>query len=101
MAGVEERAGGREDSERTRSACVRFIRAWLPEFYPYRIDLGDELKRMASELGEPVEVPRLSWKYNWIASMFGTGAGRRAQMLLPRVKEAGMIAWDRAMFRLE
>jgi glycosyltransferase involved in cell wall biosynthesis len=90
-----------EDSGRTRSACVKFIRVWLPEFYPYRIDLVEELKRMASELGESVEVPPLPWKYNWIARMFGTGAGRRAQMLLPRIKEAGMIAWDRAMFRLE
>ena len=90
-----------EDSERTRSACVKFIRVWLPEFYPYRIDLGEELKRIASELGEPVEVPPLSWKYSWIGGMFGLGAGRRAQTLMPRFKEAAMIAWDRAMLRLE
>jgi len=90
-----------EDSERTRSACVRFIRVWLPEFYPYRIDLGEKLRGMAVELGQTVEVPQLPLKYSWIASLFGGSAGRRAQMLLPRIKEAGMIAWDRAMFRLE
>ena len=90
-----------EDSERTRSACIRYVRTWLPEFYPYRIDIARELKALAAGLGGEVEDPRLSWKYNWIVRLFGWGAGRRVQLTLPRLKASGFFAWDEAMLRLE
>jgi hypothetical protein len=40
-----------EDSERTRSACIQYIRTWLHEFYPYRVDIARELKAIAAGLG--------------------------------------------------
>jgi glycosyltransferase involved in cell wall biosynthesis len=90
-----------EDSARTRSTCVRYIASWLHEFYPYRLDIAEALKRIASELGGKLEEPRLSWKYNWIVKGCGWRIGRRAQLLLPKSKASLLIAWDRMMFQLE
>jgi glycosyltransferase involved in cell wall biosynthesis len=90
-----------EDSQRTRSACVRYIRTWLHEFYPYRMDLAQQLKDLSSGLGGEAEDPMLSWKYNWLVQLFGWDFGRRAQLTLPRIKRFVIIAWDRAMRQLE
>ncbi len=90
-----------EDSERTRLACLNYIRTRLPEFYPYRLDLVEELKRVISELGGQFEEPRLSWKYSWIAKSFGWRLGWQAYHQLPKVRASVIIGWERAMSRLE
>jgi glycosyltransferase involved in cell wall biosynthesis len=90
-----------EDSERTRSASVTYIGNWLHEFYPYRLDLADQLKRLCAELGGRPDDPHLSWKYDWIVRLFGWKAGRRAQIAMPKLRASARIAWDRAMFGLE
>ena len=90
-----------EDSERTRLACIRYIRTWLQEFYPYRIDIARQLKAIAADLGAEVNDPRLSWKYNWIVTLFGWGCGKRVQLTLPRLKASALFAWDEAMHRWE
>jgi glycosyltransferase involved in cell wall biosynthesis len=90
-----------EDSERTRLASLRYIGTWLHEFYPYRLDLVEELKQLVSELGGQFEEPRLSWKYQWIVKCFGWPTGRRMQLMLPRLKASVKIAWDKAMFAWE
>src|SRR5207248_3948018 len=48
-----------EDSERTRLACMNYIRTRLHEFYPYRLDIVEELKQIISGLGGQFEEPRL------------------------------------------
>ena len=90
-----------EDSERTRLACLTYIRNWLHEFYLYRPDIVEQLKQMASELGGRLEEPRLSWKYNWIVKCFGWRLGWHAQCLIPRLKASLLIAWDKLMFQIE
>ena len=90
-----------EDSERTRLACVNYIRTRLPACYPYRLDLVEELNQIILELGGDVEEPRLSWKYNWIAKLFGWRVGWHAHRLLPKLKASLIIEWDKAMFQLE
>jgi glycosyltransferase involved in cell wall biosynthesis len=90
-----------EDSARTRSACVTYIRNWLHEFYPYRLDLADQLKSLCVELGGPTDDPRLSWKYNWLIGLFGWKAARRVQITLPMLRGTAKIAWDKAMFAWE
>lgn len=90
-----------EDSPRTRAACASYIRTWLHEFYPFRMDIANELKSMASELGGKCEDPRLSWKYDWLVRLFGWDVGRRAQILLPRLRSTCAISWDLLMSRLE
>ncbi len=90
-----------EDSDRTRAACVTYIGNWLHEFYPYRLDIAQQLKEIAVQLGGKGEDPRLSWKYNWLVQLFGWGIGRRAQLMLPRIKGSIVIAWDKAMYQLK
>ena len=90
-----------EDSAATRQACITYIKTNIHQFYPYRVDLADELRRAAAELEEQIEEPRLSWKYEWIVRLFGWRAGRQAQITMPRLKAQMFIAWDKAMFGLE
>jgi glycosyltransferase involved in cell wall biosynthesis len=90
-----------EDSERTRLACLNYIRTRLPEFYPYRLDLVEELKPVILELGGQFEEPRLSWKYSWIAKSFGWRLGWQAYHQLPKVRASLIIGWERAISRLE
>ena len=90
-----------EESTRTRSACLKYIRTWLPEFYPYRMDIVGQLEQMTAELGGQLEEPRLSWKYDWIVKCFGWHPGRRAQRLLPQLKSSLIATWDKTMFLLE
>jgi glycosyltransferase involved in cell wall biosynthesis len=89
-----------EDSDRTRQACLKYIETWLAEFYPFRPDIVEELKRMTTELGGQFVEPQLSWKYNWLLKLGGWKTARRAQ-ILPRLRASSIIAWDRAMFQLE
>jgi len=90
-----------EDSERTRSACVRYIRTWMPEFYLYRLDLVQQLKDLSVELGGAPDGPRLPRKYGWLESLVGWHAGRRTELMLQRINATVTIAWDKAMQRLE
>src|SRR2546423_5287978 len=40
----------KEDSERTRRACIKYIHWWGSEFYPYRLDLVEPLRRSIAAL---------------------------------------------------
>jgi glycosyltransferase involved in cell wall biosynthesis len=90
-----------EDSERTRVACLKYIQTWLPAFHPCRPDIVRELNRIAVELGGQCGHPQLSWKYHWIATLFGWGPARRAEILLPKLKKSAAIEWDKLMLQLE
>jgi glycosyltransferase involved in cell wall biosynthesis len=90
-----------EDSERTRAVCIKFIENWLFEFYPFRLDLAEQLKSIAAGLGREVGDPHLSWKYDWIVRHFGWRAGRKIQLLLPKMRRLSVIALDRALAKIE
>ena len=90
-----------EDSERTRAACVQYLQNWLVFFYPERMDLVDQARQMAKDLGGTLETPYLSWKYAWIRDLFGWRVARRAQVILPRLKWSLIRSWDSVLFRIE
>ncbi|HTW23730.1 MAG TPA: glycosyltransferase family 2 protein [Candidatus Baltobacteraceae bacterium] len=90
-----------EDSERVRKACVTYLQNWLVFFYPDRPDLVKQAEEMAESLGGQLHAPPLSWKYSWIATLFGRSLARRAQIVLPRIKWSMVRRWDKAMFRVE
>jgi glycosyltransferase involved in cell wall biosynthesis len=90
-----------EDSDRTRSACIKYIQTWLPEFYPFRLDLAQQLVKMVGKLGGQAQEPHLSWKYDWLVKLFGWKVGRQAQLMIPKVKTSILISWDRAMCEFE
>ncbi|MBV8898575.1 MAG: glycosyltransferase family 2 protein [Verrucomicrobia bacterium] len=90
-----------EDSDRVRAACLRYLHTWLINFYPERPDIIRELDELARTLGGKLEMPRLRWKYAWITPLFGWGAAKRAQMVLPQFKASLTRFWDRAIYQLE
>jgi glycosyltransferase involved in cell wall biosynthesis len=87
-----------EDSERVRTACVRYLQNWLLSFYPERPDLVGKAKEMAGVLGGDLEEPHLSWKYFWIQKLFGWKAAKRTRLILQGERESLLREWDRVMF---
>ena len=90
-----------EDSERTRSACVKYLQNWLVNFHPERPDLVHEAERMARSLDGRLVTPHLSWKYSWIRAVFGGVAAKRAQILAPQIRWAIARVVDKTLFRVE
>jgi hypothetical protein len=90
-----------EDSQRVRDACVTYLQNWLVYFYPNRPDLVKQAEEMAASLGGKLKPPPLSWKYSWIAALFGRQQARRAQVMLPGFKWSFIRRWDKALFQIE
>jgi glycosyltransferase involved in cell wall biosynthesis len=90
-----------EDSELARATCVRYLENWLPCFYPERMDLFKEAEQLAVALGGRPKVPRLSWKYAWIETLFSHRAAKQARLRYNEAKWSLLKAWDRALFRLD
>jgi glycosyltransferase involved in cell wall biosynthesis len=89
-----------EDSERVRSACLKYLQTWLVYFYPDKLDLARQLELLAAECGGRLEGPRLPWKYAWIRKAFGWSAAKRSQHLCNDVKLSVRRSWDKALFQL-
>jgi glycosyltransferase involved in cell wall biosynthesis len=68
-----------ENSERTRLACLKYLERGLIYFYAERPDLLREVETLANDLGGALPVPRLSWKYAWIKTLFGWRPAVRMQ----------------------
>ena len=90
-----------EDSELARATCVRYLETWLPCFYPERMDLFKEAEQLVVALGGRPKVPRLSWKYAWIETLFSHRAAKQARLRYNEAKWSLLKAWDRALFRLD
>lgn len=90
-----------DDSERIRKGCVQYLQRWSELFYPERLDLIDEIQKLAEELGGQIAFPRFSWKYAWIEEMFGRNNAKRVQVYLRQVKWSMVRSWDKALSRLQ
>ena len=90
-----------EDSDRTREACLTYLHTWLISFYPERPDIVENLQELAQSLGGRLEIPRLRWRYAWIAPLCGWRVAKRAQFALPQLKASALRRWEGAMHRLE
>jgi glycosyltransferase involved in cell wall biosynthesis len=94
-------AGPRQDSERTRDACVRYLQTWMLNFCPERPDIVRQAEQLATELGGQLRVPRLSWKYDWVRRWFGWEPAKTMRLSLRNVRESLLGHWDRALARIE
>jgi glycosyltransferase involved in cell wall biosynthesis len=90
-----------EDSARARAACVTYLQNWAIHFFPDRLDILEEARKLAAELGGHLEPPRLSWKYAWIQRLFGWGVARRVQILAPNLKWSLGLCVDKILSRIE
>lgn len=91
----------REDTPRSRAACISYLQTWYPQFYPERPEIAAQLQKMAVELGGHLEEPRLRGKFAWMQSLFGQKVARWAQMTLPIVKADCIRNCDKALFQFE
>jgi hypothetical protein len=90
-----------EDSERTRAACISYIRTWLPEICLYRMDIAQQLQQLCIELGGEAKAPRLPRKYRWLERTVGWHMGRKAELTLQATRANLNVALDKAMQRWE
>jgi hypothetical protein len=65
------------------------------------MDLFKEAEQLAVALGGRPKVPRLSWKYAWIETLFSHRAAKQARLRYNEAKWSLLKAWDRALFRLD
>jgi glycosyltransferase involved in cell wall biosynthesis len=91
----------RDDSTRTRAACVKLLQTRLRCFYPERPDIVTQAEQLAFSLGGELKAPSLSWKYLWIEKLFGWNLAKRARQAYNRRKTLTLIAWDKVLFQLE
>jgi len=87
-----------EDSARVHAACLQYLRTSLIHFYPERRDIVIQAERMASELGEQLGVPELSWKYSWIEKVFGWGLAKPVQRSLRKARWSLEKRLDKGQF---
>jgi glycosyltransferase involved in cell wall biosynthesis len=90
-----------EESERTKAACLTYMRNWLDNFYPERPDIVAELQGIAAEFHTELKPPRLRSKYGWIKPILGWKTAKWAQATLPQCKASLVRKWDEINYRLE
>ena len=72
---------------------LRYLENWLPCFYPERMDLFKEAELLVVALGGRLKVPRLSWKYAWIETLFSHRAAKQARLRYNEAKWSLLKAW--------
>jgi glycosyltransferase involved in cell wall biosynthesis len=90
-----------EDSERVHKACVNYLQTWYGCFYPDRPDAVELLQSLAAELQGHLEVPRYSWKYEWMKPVLGWKAATWSQQVFPEAKTILLRRWDKMLFDFE
>jgi glycosyltransferase involved in cell wall biosynthesis len=91
----------RDDSRRARMACLRYLRSSLIHFYPEKAAIVREAEQLSLELGEPLGVPSLSWKYTWARSIFGWHAAKRIQISTRKARWNAVRHLDKILLSLE
>jgi glycosyltransferase involved in cell wall biosynthesis len=89
-----------EDSERVRTACLRYLQTSLIYFYPERPAIVQQAKQMAGDLGGQLGSPNLSWKYSWMKSVFGWSRAKWGRELLLKSRWTLVRRWDKLLFRI-
>ena len=86
-----------EDSERTRSACVKYLQSPVPYLYPQNKELLCKLRSRAAQLGGQVVVPELRKKYALLNKLFGYNIALKAMIILPRLKRMALARFDKSL----
>jgi glycosyltransferase involved in cell wall biosynthesis len=88
-----------EESERVRTACLKFLDDSLINFFPERPDIVQELEKLAESLGGRLSVPRLRRKYAWLRPFLGWRLAKQVQNVLPEIKASAATSWDYGMYK--
>jgi glycosyltransferase involved in cell wall biosynthesis len=88
-----------EDSQRTRSACLKLLQRWLIYFYPEHRLMVEKVNALAKELGGELFPPSMSWKYSIIKLFFGWKVAKRIQEIAPMLKMIIQRNWDELVYK--
>jgi hypothetical protein len=88
-------------SERTRGACLTYLKKYISDFYPERPDLVAEMQGIAAGLGTELVAPSFPKKYAWIEKLLGINLAKRAQTSYNKLKLSSWKSWDRALLFCE
>lgn len=89
-----QRLRAMEDSGRTRDAGLKLLNRWAHVFYPERMDIYQEMKAMAVELGGDIQLPKPRWKYRWIQKIFGWQAAKNTQRMMSTIRSKARMAQE-------
>lgn len=84
-----------EDSDRSRKACVTFLRNRLIYYYPEQREMLAQIYALADQLGGSLSVPPLLRHYEILRGLFGWKAARFAQDLVTSLKQGFLRSVDR------
>ena len=89
-----------EDSERTRTACLRVLQVSAGTL---NRGLGDILKKadeLAIELGGRLSPPIVNWKYALAKRILGPNLAKRSKEVSARVRQTVAWNWDKLLYNL-
>ncbi len=84
-----------DDSAAARTAAVAYLQSWMWHFCSERVEILDELKAFARELGGELGPPNVSFKYDLIHRWFGWAAAYKAAGIVASIKLSAHMKWDR------
>jgi glycosyltransferase involved in cell wall biosynthesis len=87
-----------EDTPRTRCACVTYLQNLLPDFYPRRPDIVEEMQVLASDLDGQLETPRMKARHYWVVVLFGKHFGDQIWSLLNQWKWSVLRLLDKCLY---
>ncbi len=87
-----------EDSERSRAACVTFLRNRLIYYYPGQKEMLAEIYALARELGGELTKPPLLPHYEFIRKFVGWKRAKQVQDFIPGVKQSLQRSVDKIIY---
>jgi glycosyltransferase involved in cell wall biosynthesis len=89
-----------EDTDRTRSASLKYLQTWSSYFYLENAELLERIENIACDLGGTLADPSISWKYSPIERILGRKMATRVMHSWRKVKIETQRDWDRALHAL-
>lgn len=86
-----------ETSDRTRAACVKYLEKYAGLFHPEHPGAVTQLEKIACGIGGAIRIPRLPWKYEWLAKLVGRHRAKRARYHYNEIKWSAIRLYDRAV----
>jgi len=86
-----------ETSDRSRASCIKYLEKYAGLFHPEHPAVVNQLEEIARGIGGVIRIPRLPWKYEWLAKILGRHRAKRARYHYNEIKWSAIRFYDRAM----
>jgi glycosyltransferase involved in cell wall biosynthesis len=87
-----------EDSDRSRQACVTFLRNRLIYYYPEQPEMLNEMYALAEQLGGTLSKPPLLPHYEMMGKILGWKMAKRLQDFIPGIKQDLLRSLDKIIY---